>query len=136
MFARIAKGMTARYWLYAVIAAFLLGVLGGGWLQRTIDRAGDADALEDTIEATDRQGARTATTNQTGQREGAKAQVQNEGQTHATQERIRVVYRTEYVGADCRQPDGVRRILDEAVGRANDSVRAGAGLAPAGVPDP
>lgn len=133
--ARIAGFMSIKVWLYLILLAFVGGIWAGTEIQQTIDRAADADALEDTAKATEAQADRTATTNQTGHREGAKAQVENEDRSNAKQEQIRVVYRTVHVAADCRQPDGVRHVLDEAIGRANDRVRASAGAVPAVVPD-
>lgn len=134
--AKKASGlMSTKVWLYLIALALVGGVWAGMEIQQTIDRAADADALEDEKDATEAQAGRTADTNQTGHREGAKAQVENEGKTNAAQEQVRIVYRTVHVTADCRQPDGVQHVLNEAVGRANDRVRASAGAVPARVPE-
>ena len=132
---RAAGVMTMRIWLCLLLLAFVAGMLAGGKLQRMIDAQQAVADLKAEAKATDKQAIRTADTNADARRETATADVTNEGQGHVTQERIRTVYRTRYVPADCRQPDGVRSVLDEAIGRANDRVRAGSGVAPAGVPD-
>lgn len=135
LLAKARAAWTTRYWVYLIAFAFALGLLAGGKLQRLIDAAAENAALKDAAKATGAQAARTADTHNDARRDAGRAQLQNEDATHGTQERIRTVYRTQYVTGDCRQPDGVRAALDQAIGRANDRVRAGAGLPAAGVPD-
>lgn len=54
----------------------------------------------------------------------ARTLPQIEETTHATAERVRVVYRDHPVPADCVRPDGVQRDLDQARAAANAAAAA------------
>lgn len=123
----------ARLALVAMLAlaAFGYGVVVG----LDHEQAREFKAQQDIAKVQARIDRNASQINHDARQQGAATQVANEDATHASQGRIRTLYRTATVGADCRQPVGVSAELDGAIERANDRVRAAAGAAAAQDPE-
>lgn len=87
-----------------------------GYNARIAEEASAATAAKAEDQRRDQAGAEATRTMQSTL---ASALPQIEETTHATAERIRVVYRDHPVPADCVRPDGVQRDLEQARAAAN-----------------
>lgn len=105
------------------LACFAYGVHVGA----TGEKANQLGVQEKVAKQIDHRDAGISTAIGDTRNQAGALQAANEDSTHATQGRIRTVYLTHAVGADCRQPDGVSASLDAAIERANRRVRAAAG---------
>lgn len=122
-------------WLVAIAAAFAIGAVVGYNVGVDHVKAGQLDEAQDAAKQQDGRDRGAAAAGKTTRAESGAAQVNNEGQSNASQARVQTIFRTVAVPADCILPVSVRHEVDAATDAANDSVRAAAGLAPAAVPD-
>lgn len=122
-------------WLALIALALAIGLVTGWKMGVNSEKASQLDAATKADAQRDTRDRGAAAAGNATRAESAAAQVNNEGQSHASQERVQTIFRTVVVPADCILPVGVRHEVDAATDAANDSVRAAAGLAPAEVPD-
>lgn len=117
----------------AIIVALAMILFGYGvHVGQLLERGSNVRAehrTEATLDKRDANGSVIATQTRA---EGGATQAAIQGETHASQARIQVVYRDHPVGGDCRQPHGVSVELDQAIEAANRRVRAAA--SPSGGP--
>lgn len=122
-------------WLALIVLALAIGGVTGYKAGVNAEKADQLDLLVDADEQRDERDKDASDIGNTARAESGAAQVTNEGESNASQDRVRTVFRTVHVHGDCLLPAGVQHEVDAATDAANSAVRAAAGAPDLQLPD-